>query len=349
MAEFSTTSILRLARLAAERLGTSLPGGATPRGARASLTEKRALATALLAAHGPIGLLSVSDCIGVAPDDAIALALRPARDMTDLLDRWARLEAYVHSRHRVRAQIVEPGQGGAAPVRGVEVAFVHVSLVESEPPLAVESLLVAGVLVGLAEQLGLQDLEVDIGGDAGVRRRAGRWSGAIDLAAWRPAVWTLRWSPGPPGSVSAGDASAGDASARGASAAEIWLGESAATDATDRLSRRLRRDVLADPARRWTVGEVARRHGLSARSLQRRLQAEETRFSDVVGDARVAAAARLLVGSAYGTAEIGFASGFADQAHFSRAYKRATAFSPAAYRAAFAAAPAAKPPPRRRR
>jgi transcriptional regulator GlxA family with amidase domain len=48
------------------------------------------------------------------------------------------------------------------------------------------------------------------------------------------------------------------------------------------------------------------------------------------------AAAELLSKSALGLAEIGFTCGFADQAHFTRAFKRFTAFTPAAYRSDFA-------------
>lgn len=324
--DFSTASVLRMARRSAERLGVEVAGGARQAGSpgpRAPLAEKRALLAALLAARGVDGVLAIADELDDAPEDAVALALTPARDMADLLERWARLEAYIHSRHRVA---VSPDGADAARLQ-------HRSLVPGEPPLPAESLLVAAILTGLAERIGVRDLRVTIGGEgggeSGLRREDGRWRGALALERWRPAEWRMCWAPAV-ASAAPSLAPAVRGEPPGDSAA-VPTGDSAAG-----LAERLRQAVAADPARRWSVSEAARRFGLSPRSLQRRLREEGRGFSDILAEARVACAARHLVDSPFGAAEIGFAAGFSDQAHFSRVYKRATGFTPAAYRAAFA-------------
>ncbi|MDU8946212.1 AraC family transcriptional regulator [Ovoidimarina sediminis] len=78
--------------------------------------------------------------------------------------------------------------------------------------------------------------------------------------------------------------------------------------------------------------DIARRMGLSVRSLHRRLAAEGLSFQDVLAETRRDVAAGLLREGRYGLAEIAFLTGFAEQSAFTRAFKRWTGRTPAAYR-----------------
>jgi AraC-like DNA-binding protein len=75
--------------------------------------------------------------------------------------------------------------------------------------------------------------------------------------------------------------------------------------------------------------------------LQRRLTEAGTSFSCLWTEVRLAQSARMLVGGREPMAQVGYLCGFADQAHFTRSFKRFTAMTPVVYRAQFGgAAPA---------
>jgi len=76
-------------------------------------------------------------------------------------------------------------------------------------------------------------------------------------------------------------------------------------------------------------------HGLSVEFLS-----DKPKFAEVAEDFLVFIdEAQLLTGSPASPAEIGYACGFADQAHFTREFKRRTALTPALYRAEFSQPP----------
>ncbi len=99
----------------------------------------------------------------------------------------------------------------------------------------------------------------------------------------------------------------------------------------------VRAALAADPSAPWSLARLAHGLNLAPRSLQRRLAAAGSSFSAQWMQARLAASARLLVAGDTPTAEIGYRCGFADQAHFTRSFRRHTALTPARYRAEFAA------------
>jgi AraC-like DNA-binding protein len=80
------------------------------------------------------------------------------------------------------------------------------------------------------------------------------------------------------------------------------------------------------------VAEVARAMHMSPRTLQRRLEQEQTRFGDVLDQARLGAARRLLADPGVTLADVAFRVGFADVATFSRAFKRWTGLPPGQWR-----------------
>ncbi len=81
-----------------------------------------------------------------------------------------------------------------------------------------------------------------------------------------------------------------------------------------------------------TVGQVANMAGTSVRTVQRRLAAEGSNFSDLVGKARGELAFELLENTDDSMTEIALDLGYSTQANFSRAFKRRTGISPSEYR-----------------
>ncbi|MGX5733314.1 helix-turn-helix domain-containing protein [Bosea thiooxidans] len=81
-----------------------------------------------------------------------------------------------------------------------------------------------------------------------------------------------------------------------------------------------------------TVAEVAEMAGISVRSLQRKLSGAGLSYSDLLGAARFENAARLLRDSDAKIIEIAFSSGYADPAHFTRAFRRISGITPREYR-----------------
>jgi AraC-like DNA-binding protein len=79
--------------------------------------------------------------------------------------------------------------------------------------------------------------------------------------------------------------------------------------------------------------EIARRVGMSERTLRRSLARENTSFRALVDDLRRDRAQSLLAGRSATIAEIAFLLGFADASAFSRAFRRWCGLSPQAYRA----------------
>jgi AraC-like DNA-binding protein len=102
-----------------------------------------------------------------------------------------------------------------------------------------------------------------------------------------------------------------------------------ALPAGDRLLAEVGRTVLdALPDGYPSIQGVARKLGLSSRSLQRRLEERSTRYQDVVDGVRRDAATRLLADPSLSVAEVAFVLGFADTSGFHRAFRRWTGRAP---------------------
>jgi AraC-like DNA-binding protein len=78
--------------------------------------------------------------------------------------------------------------------------------------------------------------------------------------------------------------------------------------------------------------QIARRLGMSERTLHRRLAEHGVSFQTVVTQARRDAAVSLLRSGDRSLAEVAFLTGFSDQSAFTRAFKRWTGKTPAAFR-----------------
>jgi AraC-like DNA-binding protein len=108
-----------------------------------------------------------------------------------------------------------------------------------------------------------------------------------------------------------------------------WLESerSLAQSVHDAIVRSLSEGVPKAPA-------LARRLGLSERTLQRRLADEGLSFQKLVDEARRELAEGLLVQSDYSLAEVAFLTGFSEQSAFNRAFRRWQNQTPATYRQA---------------
>ena len=298
MEDFASSAMMRLVRQGLLNQGIA-PGAAPPRGAHIALTEKRALLGDVLSRHGPLAILRIGDAIAQMPPEPVLVALGAAASPGDLLDRWTRLERFMHARHRL---VQEEAATTAVVLR-------HVSRLPGQAPRLEETLLIIGVVVALMRWIGVR----------GVRARPctqrawayrGAWRQAPDNGACTP--WEVRWDQSDPRPLKPPSATG--------------------------PVQRMRTVLSADLTRRWTITALARDLGLSGRSLQRSLQDHGTTFSAIVQDVRTTAAAERLQSSSMTLGEIGFLCGFSDQGHFTRSFKAATATTPGTYRQLFSGA-----------
>lgn len=300
--DFAPAAMMRVVREGLRRQGLAPLPSPTAHLGRVALPDKRAHLNALWQAHGPGVIARLGEAVHGLPDDPLLTAFAPARDPFDLLERWRRLERFVHSRHRTEVHAIGPSS----------LHWRHVSLRRASPPTAAEDLLVAGLLLALTQRLGVRGLRAR---PQGSRRwlfddgwRATQWPSRLD-------AWEWQWS-GMALPTRACD------SARGAEATLTVL--------------------QADPARGWTLARLAQASGLASRTLQRRLAAQGLHFSGLLAQARLNHSAHQLAAGDASLAEIGYLSGFADQPHFTRQFRAHTGLTPAQFRAQFgAAAPAA--------
>jgi AraC-like DNA-binding protein len=86
------------------------------------------------------------------------------------------------------------------------------------------------------------------------------------------------------------------------------------------------------------VADVAKRLGLSERTLHRRLQEENTSFAALIDESRRDRAVLLLEDRRLSASEIAFLVGYSEPAPFFRAFRRWTGASPQEYRRRNAAA-----------
>ena len=296
--DFASAAMMRLVAAGLSRQGISVPVP-TSATAHVPLASKRDVLSEVLARHGPLAILSIADAAPSMAPEPVVQALMHAKDMPDLMDRWHRLERFSHGRHRVAVEHL-----GADSLR-----LTHQARDSGPPPSLVESLLVLGLLAVLSEMVG---------------------SAAVTLADATGAVWRSH------GKWHCPDFKQGVSSViLTATGKPKAAGEMATGPDPDPVSS-LRKRLVADPVRRWTVAGLAAETGASPRTLQRRLTERSVSFSRLVTEARVEVAAMHLCRvNGPGLAEIGFIAGFADQAHFARTFSRAVGTTPSSYRADF--------------
>jgi hypothetical protein len=271
MNDFASEAMLRLVRAGLQRQALVADGPPAVRAAHVPLADKRAWLDRLWQAHGPEAIVRLGEAVHGMDDEPLLLALSLARDPPDLLQRWQRLERFVHSRHRVR--VSQPGPG--------LLRLRHVSLDPLRPPKPAEDLLVFGFLVALCEVLRTPGVQARPAGQTVWHRSQGAWH----PHAWPTEVstWELRWQARPERPPTE----------LGQVTPEGWVAH-------------LQARLAADPGRGWTVDALAREAASSPRTLQRRLADQGLSFTQLLSRARLAGAARLLAADSMPTAQVGY-------------------------------------------
>lgn len=302
--DLTGAALVRLMQLSFAEQGLDLPDDTPtlrPNRPHASLAEKAVLAEAVLATHGPAALLKVGQSVSRLAFDPLGAALLAAHGGPDLIARWRRLERYVHTRHPI-------------VVRGVsetEAILDHRGDAEDPPPPAVNYLL-SGVIAGLLAATGCLDLCLAIGPEDGglVVIEAGRVIDSTPASAEQTGLWRLRWTPG----------------------AKPPLPLPALCSQPDQHLSRSSRDAIAliesDLLVIWSLQRLARRLGQSPRTLQRRLASDGLSLQVLRRASQIRNASLMLLNRTASLASIGFACGFSDSAHFTRAFREVTGMNP---------------------
>ncbi|WP_026186589.1 AraC family transcriptional regulator [Ensifer sp. BR816] len=94
------------------------------------------------------------------------------------------------------------------------------------------------------------------------------------------------------------------------------------------LQHRLRQMIEADPARDWTLGHAARTFNMSEATLRRKLAAEDTSFTETLGDTRMTRALALLQTTTLPIAHVAQEVGYDSPSQFSARFKERFGINP---------------------
>jgi AraC-like DNA-binding protein len=312
-ADFASAALLRVLHQGLLDAGLPAPPQAAPRGATVSLDDKRALLMHAVQHGGLACLPRLGQAVSQFRHEPLHQALVSARNAHELVERWCRLERYLHSRHRI---VIDAHSATHLVLR-------HLPRQPGPPPLAAEDLVVLGLLLGFLHSFGLLDLRAAAGPapvwpacDAPALNQA--------AAAGQTGTWRIEWSasvvpaqPLPP-LCRPPDATANTPDAS-------W----------PPLAQAAYQAVCAHLIHPPDLATLAQDLGLSPRHLQRQLQAAGLSFRTLLAEARYRHAGQWLMHSASPLAEVGFVCGYADQSHFTREFRQRSGLTPAGYRAEF--------------
>ncbi len=273
--------------------------------------DKEALLKTLWSAAGPGAVWEAGLSLRHTGPHPVLDALIAGRTAVEVMERWRRLERFGHTVHRTRVLEQSVSEGGGTMV------LEHFAL-SGDAILAANDVFVWGLLVGLMERAGVQGLSAHLGesleGPHMLNLNA-LTSGPDDASPGSPwdsvptARMILKWKSIDPKPL--------------LSSPELRPG---------RLTRRLEPLLTQDLVRPWRLDDVAQILGLSRRSMQRHLKAEGVTFSTLVLRVRVEAARALIRAGRLSLTEVAFCTGFADQAHFTRSFRKLLDVPPSAFR-----------------
>ncbi len=238
------------------------------------------------------------------------LALTAGRSAGSLFVRWQRLERFIHSQHRIRILHLDP----------VSAVVAHIHKDQGPKPLAVEDLVVCGVLCALLESNGLKSVMAHANG---LELFPGPQPASISRCVHdeQTGTWHISWAA-PDHETLALDHSVSWAHV----SPKTWSPFACAVG--DLVAKRLPEILQTDDA--------ASAMGMSRRSLQRALASEGLRYQQLQAEVRFRLAGWHLLQSDIPIAEIGFVCGYADQAHLTREFNKRVGVTPAKYRELFA-------------
>lgn len=94
------------------------------------------------------------------------------------------------------------------------------------------------------------------------------------------------------------------------------------------------RDLISlAPSQEWQAEKLAQQLGMSSATLRRRLQAENTSFTNLLQEVRMARALSLVMTSTQAISEVAAQCGYESLTSFSQAFKRHFEISPSELRA----------------
>lgn len=269
----------------------------------------------ILVRFGPDGLLGAGRHLVIVAGDPIVLALLNSDSPAVLLHKIERLNRYLHSHHRHRLLDLQSDR----------VELEHVST-GATLPSPVESLFVCGLYLELLSRIGCVGINCAFPDSKTGDRDVFHDGRPAGVPGDRTARWSICWS-----SFEA---------SRTLPGLDDLLLRDLPVDLADRsVSAQVEAVVRSDVSRGWKLASVASQLVVSPRTLQRRLRDEGRSFSQIVRAARVTAAQDLLGDPTRTVTEIGYVTGFADTAHFTRTFKAAVGATPTDWRRAHAGAP----------
>ena len=260
--------------------------------------------------QGPAGLLAAGRHLDLVATEPVVLSLLNADGPAVLLDKIARLNRYLHANHRHAVLDLGP----------THVELEHRS-VGGPAPTADQSLFVCGLYLALLERIGCTQVECAFPDAVTADTVVYRDGRALDPPGAATGRWSIRWS-----GVAASRVLPG--------LDDVLLRELPADLERPSLAGQAAAVLRADLGRTWRVGQLAAALAVSPRTLQRRLRSDGTTFSQLLTSARIDEATRLLAAGEASIGDIGYATGFADTAHFTRTFKQATGLTPTAWWAA---------------
>jgi AraC-like DNA-binding protein len=309
--DLTGAALVALMRLSFAEQG--LPGFASgvpdrASGPHASLGAKQKLAEDILTRFGPAPLLRVGQSVTRMAFDPVGAALLAAQGGLAVVERWTRLERYLHTRHPIRVAMESP-----------RVVIMDHRGDPADPPSPAVDLVLAGVIGGLMQAAGCRDLSITLGDGSvlwPVMEHDSLVPDTLMPGSLLTGLWRFAWN---------------DEVQNVASSLHLFDQPDAPLA---RLSRTVTAQVEADLLRVWGLVELARTLGVSARTLQRRLAQDGLTLKKVRRDAQVKRASELLIEGVHGLSAIGFACGFSDAAHFTRVFRMRSGMTPSAFRAA---------------
>jgi AraC-like DNA-binding protein len=174
-----------------------------------------------------------------------------------------------------------------------------------QAPTVAESLFVCGAMCSMFARVQARNVSAFVIGSN--RQTIGVWPTyqlTSDAAVEKPLSWQIRWSFAPEDPA----------------------------EPTPPLVDQLRALVLLEPSRSWSVAEAAFEVGTSARTLQRRCQADRTTVEEVIANGRIDAATALLAGTTVPAGAIAVMCGFVDLPHLTRHFRRRYGEPPGRFR-----------------
>jgi AraC-like DNA-binding protein len=214
-----------------------------------------------------------------------------------LIQRWQRLERYIHSEHYIHI------------ISSTSNSFIveHKSQ-NNTPPTLAEDMAVMGVLKSLLKQSGAVQVQLDA------------VAGSLILAdgSVKPCAWHFQWQR---------LLMVQQENSLLPNTAVEQLYASFPSE-LQHVARAIGFDDLFSPR----LQQIASRLHLSSRSLQRKLLQHGATFSKLVQRNRLLKSSYYLLQSDVPLPEIGFLSGFSDQPHFCRVFKENIGMSPQVYR-----------------